>query len=176
MRRGSKRIVIDASIARSAGKTEHPVSRSCREFLAQILNICHQVVMTPDIRKEWKKHRSRFTATWLASMTARRKVCVVLPKADVSVVEQLKKAQMGKKDEAAILKDVPLVEAALATDSAVASLDEEVRSLFRAFANQWGRIKTVAWVNPTKDDDRAIAWLSSGALPEKERLLGYEGE
>jgi ABC-type iron transport system FetAB ATPase subunit len=109
-------------------------------------------------------------------MTARKKVRVVSPTADVSVVEKLKKAQMGEKDEAAILKDVLLVEAALATDSAVASLDEEVRSLLRTFASQWGRIKAVAWVNPAKDDDKAIPWLSSGALLEKERLLGYEGE
>ncbi len=109
-------------------------------------------------------------------MTARKKVRVVLPTADASVLEKLKKAQMGEKNEAAILKDVLLVEAALATDSVVASLDEEVRSLLSAFSKQWGQIKTVAWVNPTKDEDTAIAWLSSGALPEKERLLGYEGE
>ncbi len=176
MSRGSRRIVIDTSIARSAGKTEHPISRSCREFLEQVLNICHHVVMTPDIRKEWKKHSSRFTATWLASMTSRKKVCVVLPTADVSVVEKLKKAQVAQKDEAVILKDVFLVEAALATDSAVASLDEEVRSLRKACTSQWGRIKGVAWVNPSKVDDRPLAWLSSGALPEKERLLGHEAE
>jgi hypothetical protein len=176
MSREARRIVIDTSIARSAGKTEHPVSRSCREFLEQILSICHHAVMTPDIRREWKKHRSRFTATWLASMTARKKVRVVLPTADASVLEKLKKAQMGEKNEAAILKDVLLVEAALATDSVVASLEKEVRSLLSAFSKQWGQIKTVAWVNPAKDEDTAIAWLSSGALPEKERLLGYEGE
>ena len=176
MSRGSKRIVIDTSIARSAGKTEHPLSRSCREFLEQVLNICHHVVMTPDIRKEWKKHRSRFTATWLASMTARKKVCVVSPTADVSIVEKLKKAQVAQKDETAILKDVLLIEAALATDSAVASLDEEVRTLLKALSNQWGAIRGVAWVNPTKAGDRSLAWLSSGALPDKERLLGYEAE
>ncbi len=176
MRQGSKRIVIDASIARSAGKTEHPVSRSCREFLEQVLNICHHVVMTPAIRKEWKKHRSRFAATWLASMTARRKVCVVSPEADVSVVEKLKRAQVTEKDEAVILKDVLLVEAALATDSTVASLDEEVRSLLKGFSDQWGRIRTVAWVNPTKENDRACAWLGSGALPEKARMLGFKSD
>ncbi len=176
MSRESKRIVIDASIARSAGKAEHPVSRSCREFLEQILKICHHVVMTPDIREEWKKHRSRFTATWLASMTARKKVCVVLPTADVSVVEKLRKAQVAEKDKVAIRKDMLLVEAALATDSRVASLDEEVRSLLRAFSEQWGRIKTVAWVNPSKVEDKTIAWLSSGASPQKEQLLGYKDD
>ena len=48
MKASSRRIVVDASIARSAGRTEHSVSRSCREFLESFLKICHRVVMTSD--------------------------------------------------------------------------------------------------------------------------------
>jgi hypothetical protein len=130
--------------------------------------------MTPDIRSEWKKHRSRFTATWLASMTARKKVCVVSPTVDVSVMEKLRKAQMSEKDEAAVVKDIVLLEAALATDSVVASLDEQVRLLFKAFAAQWGRIRSIVWVNPANSDEQSLEWLSSGAVPEERRMLGYE--
>ena len=174
MSRQSRRIVIDASIARSAGKTDHPVSKSCREFLEQVRQICHHVVMTPDIRKEWKEHRSGFTATWLASMTAKKKVCTVSPAKDVSVDEKLKQAPLTKKEAAAIDKDLRLVEAALATDSTVASLDEEVRALLRGFSQHWGRIKSVAWVNPARVEDRTAAWLASGALPRKAQLLGFD--
>jgi len=176
MRRDSRRIVIDTSIARSAGKTEHPVSRSCREFLERVLSICHHVVMTPDIREEWKRHRSQFTAGWLASMTARRKVCIATPPTDKAVVQKLKNTKLSERGEATLLKDVLLIEAALATDSVVASLDEEVRALFRDFSPQWRQIKTVAWVNPTKEEDKAIAWLESGAMPENERMLGYKAK
>jgi predicted nucleic acid-binding protein len=176
MKPGSKRIVVDASIARSAGMTQHPVSRSCREFLESFLRICHRVVMTSEVREEWKKHRSRFSTSWLASMTARRKVEVCNPNIDPVMADKLKQARLTEKKEAAIQKDAHLLEAALATDSAVASLDEEVRSLLSGVSKHWGRIKPIVWVNPAKPDDKALSWLSAGAPADKARMLGFETE
>ena len=176
MKPGSKRIVVDASIARSAGMTQHPVSRSCREFLESFLKICHRVVMTSEVREEWRKHRSRFSASWLASMTARKKVEVCNPNIDPAMADKLKQARLTEKKEVAIQKDARLLEAALATDSAVASLDEEVRSLLRGISRQWGRIRPIVWVNPAKPDDQALSWLSAGAPADKPRMLGFETE
>jgi predicted nucleic acid-binding protein len=170
----SKRIVVDASIARSAGTTQHPVSRSCREFLDSFLKICHRIVMTPEVREEWKKHRSNFSASWLASMTARKKVEVCNPDVDAAMADKLRQAQLTEKDEAAIRKDARLLEAALAADSAVASLDEEVRSLLKGVSKQWVRIKPVVWVNPASPQEEAVSWLSAGAPMEKQRTLGFE--
>jgi hypothetical protein len=174
MKPGSRRIVVDASIARSAGKTEHPVSRSCREFLESVLKICHRVVMTPEIREEWKKHRSVFSAGWLASMTARRKVEVCDPQADPAMLEKLRQARLTERSEAAVRKDARLLEAALAADSTVASLDEEVRSLLKQISKQWGRIKPVVWVNPARPEEEVLSWLSAGAPMEKRKTLGFE--
>lgn len=42
----SKRLVIDACVARSAGETDHPISAACRGYLLDILAICHKIVMT----------------------------------------------------------------------------------------------------------------------------------
>lgn len=44
----SKRLVIDASVARSAGKKDatDPRSVRCRDFLKTVLEISHRVVMT----------------------------------------------------------------------------------------------------------------------------------
>lgn len=55
----SRLLVIYASVTRSAGETEHPVSRSCREALLDILDICHHMIVTPDLQSEWKKHWNR---------------------------------------------------------------------------------------------------------------------
>jgi len=57
----SRRIVVDASVARSAGETSHLDSVLCREFLQAMLKICHRVVLTPEIEREWRKHASRCT-------------------------------------------------------------------------------------------------------------------
>ena len=62
----SKRLVIDASVARYAGDegANYPKSVHCRQFLFPVLDICHQVVMTPSIKEEWDKHQSKFALTW----------------------------------------------------------------------------------------------------------------
>jgi hypothetical protein len=72
----SKRLVIDTSIARSAGGPDatYPTSKRCRDFLQDVLAFRHRVVMTADIREEWHRHRSRFARAWLVSMYARKNV------------------------------------------------------------------------------------------------------
>src|SRR5690606_39247163 len=73
MRKMSRRIVVDASVARSAGSTEHPASVASRQFLQEMLAICHRVVMTDEIEQEWKRHRSGFATSWLATMRSKGK-------------------------------------------------------------------------------------------------------
>ena len=56
----SKRLVIDASIARSAGGSKATVACSthCRDFLKSVLEICHRIVMTPEMMSEKKNTQS----------------------------------------------------------------------------------------------------------------------
>jgi hypothetical protein len=62
----SKRLLIAASVARYAGNegANYRKSVHCRQFLFPVLDICHQVVMTPSIQEEWDKHQSKFALTW----------------------------------------------------------------------------------------------------------------
>ena len=69
--------------------------------------------------------------------------------------------------------DMLLVEAALATDRLVVSLDEEVRGLFVQNLNRLRALARVAWVNPDRDEDAALSWLRRGARAERKRMLGY---
>jgi len=176
MKPGSKRVVVDASIACSAGTTQHPLSRSCRDFLECFLKVCHRLVMTFEVRQEWKKHRSRFSYSWLASMTARKKVEVCDPNPAVAMTEKLDRIHLTENQQAAIQKDAHLLEAALATDATVASLDEEARALLKALSKQWGRIRPIVWVNPAKPEDEGVSWLAAGAPADEERMLGFGTE
>lgn len=74
MSKMSRRIVVDASVANSAGNGTHPTSRMCREFLLDMMSICHKVVVTQAISIEWKNHASTFSVRWLAAMRAKRKL------------------------------------------------------------------------------------------------------
>jgi len=170
----SKRLVIDPSIARAAGGTDHPVSKACRVCLESILNICHQAVLTRAITEEWKRHRSNFTFLWLSSMYARKKVARPEVAPNVVLRTGIENSGLTEKERAAALKDAHLIEAALESDLRVVSLDETVRAIFRKAAPRVAPLRPVHWANPTKDDEHTIEWLEGGAKDEEVRQLGFE--
>ena len=71
--------------------------------------------------------------------------------------------------------DLHLIEAALATDRTVASVDKKVRAFFsgEASACQVEELRTIVWVNPELEEETPILWLERGAPAEPERMLGY---
>jgi hypothetical protein len=70
-------------------------------------------------------------------------------------------------------KDYHLLEAAIATDHSVVSLDETVRVLFASAAGSIVALKNVVWVNPDKAGEKSIDWLERNAKPERKRMLGH---
>jgi predicted nucleic acid-binding protein len=157
----SKRLVIDASVASAAGLTTKPDSRRCREFLQEVLHISHRATMTPLLRAEWNRHQSRFAAIWLAEMRSKRKVEEI---ADVPSEPLRKEAPQRR----SVQKDLYLVEAALATDKIVASLDELARTELALTA-----CTDVMWVNPVDEGGHVIYWLRNGAAWMEEWKLGH---
>ncbi len=174
MSKMSRRIVVDASVARSAGEREHPTSAHCRLFLQTMLRLAHRVVMSADIEQEWRRHASVFSTRWLAAMRSRRRVVVV--NRDDEAGELLRSA-LWRADEltphhiAAVEKDILLMVAAWATDNTVASRDEAMRKLLGILAVSERRLCTVIWVNPDQPDGAAVRWLEAGARPLPEFRL-----
>jgi hypothetical protein len=73
MSKMSRRIVVDASVAGAAGERSHPSSQMCRQFLLDMLTICHKAVMSPELMTEWGNHASNYSVRWLAAMRSKRK-------------------------------------------------------------------------------------------------------
>jgi hypothetical protein len=169
----SRVLVIDASVAHAAGETSmHPTSKSCREFLQAVLNICHCMAMTPDIQEEWNRHQSRFARRWRTLMMARKKIESV----DIGPHFSLKKRierEIGKKYLVEVEKDRRLIEAAIATEQRVVSLDDLVREILRDHSAKLSEVQSICWVNPCTPDEQAVAWLESGAPAERTRMLGH---
>jgi hypothetical protein len=157
----SKCLVIDASIAFAAGQTQHLSSRRSREFLDEVLKISHRAVMTATLIQEWDSHQSLFASTWRAEMRSRDKIV------DLGNVENEQVRQQVRLFKA-VLKDLHLVEAALATDKIVVSLDDRAAADLRVDAT-----KHVVWVNAVAEGGHAIYWLRAGAKPKEEWKLGY---
>ena len=174
----SKRLVIDASVARAAGGDDatYPTSVHCRDFLQAVLENSHRVVMTRDIREEWDKHQSKPTRRWLRLMVAKKKL-VPLPDMPANnelwdVCDRLAETDRQRQD---MFKDLRLLEAALVADKIVISLDDNTaRRFFRRAAQELEAIADIVWVNPNNvEEEQPIAWLENGAEPDKERCLGF---
>jgi hypothetical protein len=162
MATNSRRLVIDASVARASGQTVHPASRRCREFLSAVLKICHRAAITRELAAEWDKHQSQFARIWRAEMRSRGKI-VDLP----DVTDEEFRGQVDL-DSPGVRKDLHLIEAALATDKLIVSLDERARIRFTIEATA-----DIVWVNAVAVGGHAVYWLKSGAKPLKKWKLGY---
>jgi len=166
----SRRIVVDASVMRSAGETSHPDSVLCREFLLAILEICHRVVLTPEIEREWRRHASRFSMQWLATMRRRRKVVDVNPTITLASLLGSSPDLAGRRFDA-VEKDCLLIDAALACAGLIVSRDDKMRAILRTVGRDIEQLQGLVWVNPAAGSETPIQWLNSGARSEPARQL-----
>jgi hypothetical protein len=142
-------LVVDASVARAAGETVHPVSRCCREALESILRICHRIMMSSALADEWKRNESRFARRWLVSMYARRKVI----KADMPSfsIRAEKAVVLNDRERAALVKDKHLIELAVDGDGIIYTLDDAIIDIWSKCCKQVNAPRTIAWKNPTNE-------------------------
>jgi len=173
----SKRLVIDASVARSTGKatTPHPTGQRCRTFLYAVFDCGHLLVMTPDIRDEWNKHQSGDASQWRRMMVAKRRLYWIKEVPEYQELwDTMDRLARGSKQREEMFKDIRLIEAAIAADRRIISLDDNTaRQYFADAAKELDELKTIIWVNPDKPEENAIAWLSAGAPDDRDRMLGF---
>lgn len=170
----SKRLVIDASVAGATGAEDaiHPATKQCRQFLTAVLEICHRLVMTPEIADEWRRHQSPFTRRWRRRMTARKKVDPYDPPTDDALADRLRRLAFTDKEREAMSKDMLLIHAAMAADQRIVALDDKARRLFSRAAADVATLRNLVWVNPDGTDEGLLDWLKDGAPAEAERTLG----
>ena len=174
----SKRLVIDANVARSSGRetATHPRAKHCRDFLQKVLSLSHSVVMTQEISNEWNEHQSGFASRWRVLMEKRRKVCRVNPPEDEELCNEVEKTAPHENQIEGMRKDFHLLKAALETDQTIISLDETVRGLFARATQHVGEIRDIVWVNPEHtEEEEPLVWLQNGAPPEGHRKLRVWG-
>ena len=173
----SRRIVVDTDVASSASLTDYPRSAACRRVLETILTVCHKVVLTPAQDAEWRNHRSRYTLGWLRQMAARGKWYRLPVEPNTGLVNRVDALpDDGTVDRVQMLKDVHLVEAAMATDGLVLSMDDKMYRRLNRHYTAIGLNKNVAWMNPEAPNEACCRWLERGALISEARCLAPECE
>jgi hypothetical protein len=150
-------LVVDASVARSAGETENPMSSRCREALLSILKICHRIIMTEAIREEWHEHARTSARKWLVRMYARKKVhwCEGMQLSHVD--EACEELSAGEQD--GLRKDLCLVEGACARDGIIVTRDDAIVVIWGKCHHRFRLAKPIQWVNPLTDGVQALERL-----------------
>jgi len=144
----------------------------CRDFLMAVRSVCHRLVMTEEIREEWERHSSGFSRSWRVAMVGLRKEIPRAPDQIPALDQYLDSLAISDEVRLAMRKDKRLVEAALATDRIVISLDERVRGHFGSGVASVPDLARIIWVNPGVEAEQAIDWLRGGAKLENSRRLG----
>ena len=167
----SKRLVIDASVLRAAGGIDRrdETSSRCSRFLQAVLDICHRVVLTPEIESEWNRHVTEFSFSyqWREDMTSRRKFQREKETRDPDLRRCIENA--AQNDE-----DVHLIEAAQYGDRIVVSLDKRARNRFNNAAKTVEAIRGIIWVIPSETEGGTVAWLANGCPVDEVPSLGEE--
>ena len=173
--RDSKRLVVNASVARAAGGVEATasVSVSCTEFLETFRDECpHHVVMIPELSEEWETNQSKFAATWLRSMIARKRFDYEDPPVNQALRDEIEGTAISDNEIEDMQKDFHLLEAARISDQTIISLEKRVRRHFAHAAQHVDEIGDIVWVNPERmEEEEPIEWLKNGAPPEDRRKL-----
>jgi hypothetical protein len=164
-------LVVDASVAASAGKSEHPESRYCRDFLLVMDESRHHIAMSIPVREEWKRFAGSFATEWYAEMVSRGRVRWVTADADKALRRKIGLASKNKAIVHLMLEDIHLIEAALKTHSTVASKDDEARKAFAAASGAVAALRAICWVNPATESESALQWLRAGARSTSRRTL-----
>ena len=167
-------MVIDASIARSAGdKNKAPLSTHCREFLETFMQTDKKIIMSKEIFREWKKHESGFSKKWRATMVAKKRMLKI---DDVKFEAIRSRVEVFTNDEhikKAVIKDLHLVEAALNSDKMIASCDNKMRRYLVELSFNCEYVHEIIWVDPSNENEEVIEWLYSGCRKDNFRKIGY---
>ena len=179
----SRRLVIDASVVRSATLADNPTSISCRRFLEAVLNVCHKLVLSREIEQEWQdvalrirnradEVRTRFLKNWMLAMGRKRKLLRPPIERDAMLRSKINRLGLPGNARQEIEEDLHLVEAALAHDRIVVSRDDSVHELLRSITGNCAEIRKVVWCNPVTLADEVLDWLGKGAPVVKVWQLG----
>lgn len=175
-KRTGKRLVIDTNIARAVSESTNPTSINCRLFINAVRDLEFRVVITPDLLEEWKRHRSRVFNRWLTAMFARKLDFRIDDVENSKLREQIEQHAATETDTREMLKDALLLEAAMATDWIVTSMNETDHQRFKDVSQHIFEIRAILWVNPDIPDENCIQWLEDGAPADDFRKLGYRDD
>jgi hypothetical protein len=160
---------IDADIGCAAGKSDNPVSKNSRKFLQFVLQSELEIVMNKKLFDEWRSHRSIFSAKWLTSMYARKRVITV--EETESISKELSELGLDENEIAIVAKDSHLLDAAHRAGKSIASGDSKTRRILKRINFSSINLREVIWINPKTEAADIVSAFESGGIAKPEWFL-----
>lgn len=175
--KNSKLMVVDTCVARACGTGEGEDSKAARQFLNEMKDICHRVILTRALLEEYRKHtpRNRYFTQWMAAMMARKKAPLLEAPEDLPLKQALQSWDAPEERKRIAQKDTLLVNAARVADRIIVSYDNRARQAFAecADATRCPSLTDLVWINPKAESPKgpAVEWLRRGAPAEAQWRL-----
>ncbi len=163
-------IVVDASVYGGAGRGPEagPAVIPCIDALRAIDAAGMCVVLSESLLAEG--HRGRFARKWLSDMVSRKRARMLkdVPRCEplLDLLPELRDRGVAKQ----LGRDLHLVEAALATDNRILSLDDKMRGHLGRQTVTIAELRRLHWANPRHA--QCCEWLLKGAPNAAVFLLG----
>ena len=138
----SRLLVVDASVLHRAGDLGER-SGACASLLDAIQTICHKVLLSPEISKEWDDHQSPNAREWRGSMMGKGKLTLMRVNSEEfkARIEQCVPSEHNvKKHE--LNKDAHLLAAAYAADKVLLTADKKLHEL----CTHYGIEQNIEWL------------------------------
>lgn len=162
------KFIVDADIIRSAGYSEHPVSSTSRTILNEIKDSNSNAVYCSTLMKEWKKHRSTYSTKWIATMMSKKRLLFIASDIEAKVfLENLE----NSKEKNIALKDVHLIDLAIASDKIIFSNDLNAKNAFSNLLDKRHNFKNIYWLSPKKDIDIILQYALKSKIIHDECLM-----
>ncbi|MFN8225063.1 MAG: hypothetical protein U0R50_17660 [Gaiellales bacterium] len=113
-----------------------------------LMDACHRIAMTDDVKSEWDRHASRWSQNWYASMVRKGKVRFVVPDDCGDIQEAIENADVGHMAREAMKKDLHLVAAALRASMTVVTRDGRCAAFYTELAAGVPRLNDLIWIDP----------------------------
>ena len=120
--------------------------------MLDVMRICHRMVATEDLLREWRYRASNYSREWLASMVRKNKVRWVRPRDCSDIQRGFDALGLDNASIRAVRKDLRLVEAALAASRFIVTIDTTARDLYRNAEYAIPELEVIRWLNPLDGD------------------------
>ena len=127
----SNRYVIDADVAKGAGKPTTPRALNCVRLLTRVIDGAHFCVFNEALLLEWRNHASVFARGWLRQMHARKRYQLIEVAKHAALRKALFGAAISETERSGVEKDLHLLELALAHDRLLVTLEVRLPNYLR---------------------------------------------